>query len=139
MVLVCLIMGTRNAHGRHLYYLQFDASPFSGEVTVEAELLSDEERLELINHSICSSAFQAVFLIGKKRMQSIRSDMNSYGVKKKHGNIGKKRGYPEDSPIMLNLRKSFGELHSLGEVRATRSVALLVVCWLALSSGWRWA
>ena len=90
------------------------------------DLLDEANKKELIDNPICTSAFNAVFGLGQKKMANIQSDMQEFGVKKAHENKGKKHGYPESAPIMQNIRKFFRELITRGGGSSPRAVEIMV-------------
>ncbi len=69
----------------------------------------------------------ALLQLGRYAWQTIVNEEKTTGVAKPHGNIRTKNpALSEDSELMKHFRKYMEELIDMGEVRATRSVEILV-------------
>ena len=88
---------------------------------------TDEDYSILKSHKICSDAMLAVVGITRFRMTPTIKAFHTTGVPKKHGNSGRSnRSIKGDDSRMLAIQEHFSILLTLGEVRTTKLISMLV-------------
>ena len=105
-----------------LFHLPFDATDLpSGDIHYNVLLKTCHTA------KVCTSSLMALLQLGRHAWQTIVNEAKTTGVAKPHGNIGNKNpALSEDSELMKFFCKYMEELKDMGEVRATRSVEILV-------------